>query len=45
LTFNSKDRVLWIDAICINQDDTSEKSHQVRQWETSTGWHLKSWFG
>ena len=31
LTFNSKDRVLWIDVICINQDDTSEKSHQVQQ--------------
>ena len=31
MTFNSKDRVLWIDAICINQDDTSEKSHQVQQ--------------
>lgn len=24
-----KERVLWIDAICINQDDLSERSHQV----------------
>lgn len=24
-----EDRCLWIDAICINQDDLSEKNHQV----------------
>ncbi|KAI0972876.1 heterokaryon incompatibility protein-domain-containing protein [Xylaria arbuscula] len=29
----SEDRILWIDAICINQDekDTSERNHQVQQ--------------
>ncbi|ETS84293.1 hypothetical protein PFICI_02318 [Pestalotiopsis fici W106-1] len=25
-----KNRVIWVDAICINQDDTVEKGHQVR---------------
>lgn len=24
-----RDRAIWIDAICINQDDNSEKSHQI----------------
>jgi hypothetical protein len=31
LAFNSQDRVLWVDAICINQNDASEKNHQVQQ--------------
>ncbi len=26
-----EDRILWIDAICINQEDNREKSHQVGQ--------------
>lgn len=26
----SEDKLFWIDAICINQDDTNEKSQQVR---------------
>ena len=26
-----EDRVLWIDAICINQDNEKERGHQVRQ--------------
>jgi hypothetical protein len=25
-----KSRVMWIDAVCINQEDNQEKSHQVR---------------
>jgi hypothetical protein len=24
-------RVLWVDALCINQEDTTERNHQVRQ--------------
>lgn len=26
---NEKDVVVWIDALCINQDDAAEKGHQV----------------
>ncbi|KAF2444570.1 HET-domain-containing protein [Karstenula rhodostoma CBS 690.94] len=29
LRYQSEDRVLWIDAICINQDDQKERSSQV----------------
>ncbi|KAI4161898.1 MAG: hypothetical protein LQ342_004464 [Letrouitia transgressa] len=31
LRYSFKDRVLWIDAICINQSDEAEKSQQVLQ--------------
>jgi ankyrin repeat protein len=31
LRFKEEDRYLWIDAICINQDDTMERNHQVKQ--------------
>lgn len=27
--FHDRDRLLWVDAICINQSDSAEKSHQV----------------
>ncbi|KAF2133115.1 HET-domain-containing protein, partial [Dothidotthia symphoricarpi CBS 119687] len=27
----SQDRILWIDAICINQEDNKERGHQVQQ--------------
>lgn len=26
-----EDRILWIDAICIDQDNVGERGHQVRQ--------------
>lgn len=31
LRYHDKDRILWIDAICINQEDLEERSQQVRQ--------------
>ena len=31
LRYEDEDRVLWIDAICINQDDHKERSRQVQQ--------------
>ncbi|KAJ2896259.1 hypothetical protein MKZ38_005713 [Zalerion maritima] len=30
LRYPDKDRILWIDAICINQEDDDEKNHQVQ---------------
>ena len=30
LRFEGKSRLLWIDAICINQEDIAEQSHQVQ---------------
>ncbi|KAI6084561.1 ankyrin [Hypoxylon rubiginosum] len=31
LRYPDRDRYLWIDAICINQDDVRERGHQVQQ--------------
>lgn len=31
LRYQDADRILWIDAICINQGDARERGHQVRQ--------------
>lgn len=31
LALDSKDRILWVDVICINQNDTRKKNHQVQQ--------------
>jgi hypothetical protein len=31
LRLESESRVLWIDAICINQEETQERNHQVSQ--------------
>jgi hypothetical protein len=31
LRFKDKDRILWIDAICIDQDNQEERGHQVQQ--------------
>jgi hypothetical protein len=31
------DRILWIDAICINQQDESEKGHQVQRMKEIVG--------
>jgi hypothetical protein len=29
-----EDRILWIDAVCINQDEPNERGHQVQQMES-----------
>ena len=34
LILASSDRLLWVDAICINQNDIGEKEHQVSQMHT-----------
>jgi hypothetical protein len=42
-----KERVLWIDFICINQDDVSEKNHQVghMRWIYSSASRVLAWLG
>jgi hypothetical protein len=31
LRLGDRERIMWIDAICINQEDSSERNHQVGQ--------------
>jgi ankyrin repeat protein len=31
LRYPDRDRIIWVDAICINQDDPKERGHQVNQ--------------
>ncbi|KAK4078564.1 uncharacterized protein Triagg1_2895 [Trichoderma aggressivum f. europaeum] len=31
LRYPNQERILWVDAICINQDDNKERGHQVQQ--------------
>ncbi|KAF8856327.1 HET-domain-containing protein, partial [Acephala macrosclerotiorum] len=31
LRHENRTRVLWIDTLCINQEDEKEKNHQIRQ--------------
>ncbi|RYO15162.1 hypothetical protein AA0111_g11768 [Alternaria arborescens] len=33
LRYAEKSRILWVDALCINQNDVQERSHQVQQME------------
>lgn len=41
------DRVLWVDALCINQQDPSERGHQVRRMGKifSSAWRVVAWLG
>ena len=40
-------RILWIDALCINQDDLQERNHQVRQMRTiyESASRVVAWLG
>lgn len=40
-------RVLWIDALCINQTDSTERNHQVSQMRDifSNAWQVIAWLG
>ena len=40
-------RVLWVDAICINQDDTAERNHQVQMMRRiySAAVRVIAWLG
>ncbi|OCK73481.1 HET-domain-containing protein, partial [Lepidopterella palustris CBS 459.81] len=42
-----KNRVLWVDALCINQQDHKERGHQVRRMNKifSSAWRVLAWLG
>lgn len=42
-----KDRFLWIDALCINQQNTLERNHQVKQMGRvyENAWRVLVWLG
>ena len=47
LRLQNRSRRLWIDAICINQNDTSEKNHQVRLMSRiyTNAWQVLAYLG
>ncbi|KAI8945012.1 heterokaryon incompatibility protein-domain-containing protein [Xylaria longipes] len=47
LRYVSEPRTIWIDAICINQDDDSERNEQVRRMADIYKWaeHVVVWLG
>ncbi|KAI1419219.1 HET-domain-containing protein [Xylaria sp. FL1777] len=47
LRYSNRVRTLWIDAICINQNDIKERNHQVRLMGRiySTAKHVVAWLG
>jgi hypothetical protein len=42
-----EERILWVDAVCINQVDTSERNHQVGLMSSiySQAWKVIAWLG
>jgi hypothetical protein len=47
LRYAEKSRILWVDALCINQNDVQERSHQVQQMATiySSATTVLIWLG
>ena len=47
LRYSAQPRVLWIDAICINQDDSLERNHQVQMMHAiySEAYQANVWLG
>lgn len=47
LRYKDRDRHLWVDAICINQDDTVERNNQVQQMSHiyKEAKHVHVWLG
>ena len=46
LRFENRPRLIWIDCVCIKQDDAREKSHQVSMLHTIYAQaHVVSWLG
>ena len=47
LRWDDKDRIVWIDAICINQDNMEERGHQVSQMKSiyKTAQRVIIWLG
>jgi hypothetical protein len=47
LRLPDEDRMLWVDAICINQEDLQARGHQVRQTGQlhKEAWRVLAWLG
>ena len=45
LRFQERTRVLWVDALCINQLDLQERAVQFHEWIRSTVGLLRWWSG
>jgi hypothetical protein len=47
LRYDDRERLVWIDAICVNQDDLSERSEQVKLMRDiySQAWRVVVWLG
>ncbi|EME81956.1 uncharacterized protein MYCFIDRAFT_18284, partial [Pseudocercospora fijiensis CIRAD86] len=47
IRYRNRDRYLWVDAVCINQEDDAEKSQQVSKMLTifKKALHVVIWLG